>query len=174
MNVYESCPVFTLPGFTLRLVTPEDAEGLLHVYSDPAAQDCFNADNCTSDFRYATLLEMQDCIDFWLASYDRGDFVRWTVLRHDLPVGTLEMFRRDDEDNGTGVLRLDLISRLETADVILELLSMLLPAMHQLFGCECILTKSTLAMIQRNAALMGLGFCPHTQPFYWAHRHQLG
>ena len=171
MNVYESCPVFTTPNFTLRLIRPEDAAPLLHVYSDPAAQDCFNADNCTSDFRYSTLQEMSACVAMWMCSYLQGDFVRWTVLLHDLPVGTVEMFRRDEENNGTGVLRLDLLSCLETADVIVELLGTLLPAMHQLFGCECILTKSTPAMIQRNAALMGLGFWPHTQPFYWSHRH---
>ena len=173
MNVYESCPALTTAQFTLRLISPEDAVDLLRVYSDPSAQDCFNADNCTSDFRYSTLKEMEQCIDFWLASYARDDFIRWTILQEDTPVGTVEMFRRDEENNGTGVLRLDLISCLETADVILELLGAVLPTMHQLFGCECILTKSTPAMAQRNAALMGLDFLPHTKPFYWAHRHIL-
>lgn len=173
MNVYESCPVLTLPGFTLRLVTPEDAEGLLHVYSDPAAQDCFNADNCTSDFCYATLQEMQDCIDFWLASYDRGDFVRWTVLQNDIPMGTVEMFRRDSTENGTGVLRIDLHSSLETTGIIGGLLAALLPNLHELFGCGRILTKSTPEMTQRCAALAQCGFTPHNTPHYWAHRHQM-
>ena len=173
MNVYESCPVLTTAQFTLRLVVPEDAEGLLRVYSDPAAQPCFNADNCTSDFRYTTLKEMEDCIAMWLWSYAHGHFVRWTILQGDTPVGTVEMFRYDDADNGTGILRIDLHSSLETADTIHKLLDGLLPAMHTLFGCECILTKSTSAMAQRNAALIRCGFCGHSRPNYWVRRHKL-
>ena len=34
MNVYESCPTFITPRFTLRLIRREDAPGLLPVYSD--------------------------------------------------------------------------------------------------------------------------------------------
>ena len=55
MNVYQSCPFFVTPQFTLRLVRRSDAPGLLKVYSDKQAQHYFNSDNCTSDFRYSTL-----------------------------------------------------------------------------------------------------------------------
>ena len=80
MNVYQSCPFFVTPQFTLRLVRRSDAPGLLKVYSDKQAQHYFNSDNCTSDFRYSTLEEMQQCVDFWLASYARQEFVRWVIL----------------------------------------------------------------------------------------------
>lgn len=184
MNVYESCPVLTSPHDTLRLVTLADAPGLLTVYSDPDAQSCFNADNCTSDFCYTTLQQMEDCIHMWLWSYAHGYFVRWTILEGETPVGTVEMFRRDDADGGTGVLRLDLHSRLENAAALNELLSAILPDMHRLFGCECILTKAAPEMAQRRTALMQQGFTRHPLPLigedgtaylhYWAHRHKLG
>ena len=183
MNVYETCPDFTTPHFTLRLICAEDAPGLLRVYSDPQAQRCFNADNCTSDFCYTTLDQMTGCVNMWLWSYQRGDFVRWTILQEGTPVGTVEMFRRDDTDNGTGVLRLDLQSSIETADLIDELLRALLPAMHEIFGCECILTKCRPEMVQRRMALKQHGFTEHPQPLigengiahphYWARRHKL-
>ena len=183
MNVYESCPVLTTPHFTLRLVSLADAPGLLQVYSDPTTQRCINADNCTSDFRYSTLKEMEGCINMWLWSYKHGHFVRWTILHGETPIGTVEMFRRNEENNGTGVLRLDLHSRFETTDTINELLQHLLPSMHTLFSCECVLTKSLPTMHQRCTALKNNGFAPCTAPIighggielphYWARRHKL-
>lgn len=179
MNVYESCPEITTPRFVLRLVRPEDVSGLLEVYSDPAAQQCFNADNCTSDFCYTTLRQMEECMNMWLWSYRRGDFVRWTILHDDVPMGTVEMFRRSDEDGGTGVLRLDLHSRLENTSALSELLITLLPEMHRLFGCACVLTKSTPEMKPRCQILQQLGFVPRKDPLighsgaplphYWVH-----
>lgn len=180
MNVYEICPEFTTTRFTLRLVRQEDAPGLLHVYSDPAAQKCFNADNCTSDFCYTTLAQMEECVNMWLWSYAHGYFVRWTVLEGDVPMGTVEMFRRDDTDGGTGVLRIDLHSSLENTAALNELLVGLLPRMHTLFGCACVLSKSTPEMAQRCKALQQQGFIPREEPLighsdaplphYWVHR----
>lgn len=184
MNVYETCPVFTTPRFSLRLVRMEDAPALLQVYSDPVAQPCFNADNCTSDFRYATLGEMEDCIRMWLWSYRNHDFVRWTVLQGDRPVGTVEMFRRDGgwDDKGEGVLRIDLLSRYEFSDVFDELLRAILPPMHEIFGCARILTKAMPLLQRRRLALVLHGFVPAKGPLigangveyshYWAHWHE--
>ena len=79
IDVYKTCPSFITQRFSLRLVSKGDAPGLLKVYSDKVAQPYFNADNCTSDFRYATLREMQQCVDMWLWSYQQRHFVRWTI-----------------------------------------------------------------------------------------------
>lgn len=187
MNVYETCPVFITPRFTLRLVCREDAPGLLKVYSDKVAQPYFNSDNCTSDFRYATLMEMEKCIDMWIWSYEHGQFVRWTILdNRSRPVGTLEMFRRDDgaDGKGEGVLRLDLMSMHEFSDVHDEILRTVLPELHELFGCERILTKALPLMARRRLALVLHGFVPCKKPLigengveygcYWARRHKLG
>lgn len=183
MNVYHECPTFVTPRFTLRLVRMEDAPYLLRVYSDKAAQPFFNSDNCTSDFRYATLREMEDCIRMWLWSYENGEFVRWTILRLDIPVGTVEMFRRSKgkDGQGEGVLRIDLLSKYEQSEVIDEILRAILPEMHELFGCARILTKALPPMAKRRLALVLHGFFPSKEPLigengveyghYWGRRH---
>lgn len=185
MDVYQSCPVFITPRFRLRLVRKEDAPGLLKVYSDAQAQNYFNADNCDSDFRYANLREMQDCVNMWIWSYEHGKFVRWTILTPKGPVGTVEMFRRGDgaDGKGEGILRIDVNRMFEFSDVFDELLSILLPAMHEHFHCERILTKALPVMMQRRLALVLHGFVPCKKPLvgdngieyngYWAHRHKL-
>ena len=186
MNVYETCPVITTEHLTLRLVRREDAGGLLKVYSDKRARPFFNADNCTSDFRYSTLEEMQQCVDFWLASYARQEFVRWVILdNRQRPIGTIEMFRASDgaDGKGEGILRIDLMSRFEFTDVFQQLLYTILPAMHELFQCERILTKALPHMMQRRLGLVLLGFIPCKKPLighggielphYWARRHKL-
>lgn len=164
MNVYESCPTFITQRFVLRLVKKEDAEGLLRVYSDTLAQPYFNADNCTGDFRMHKMEDMQACVDMWLWSYDRGDFVRWTVLHKDAPVGTVEMFRRNMEDGGTGVLRIDLCHDYEDEDVLDELLEVMLPELFELFGCKKILTKARSFMHRRKASLKRHGFVEQKKP----------
>ena len=185
MNVYETCPSFFTHRFFLRLVRREDAPGLLKVYSDKTAQEYFNVDNCHSDFRYSTLREMEQCIDIWLRAYADGKFVRWTILLGEKPVGTLEMCRRGDgkDGKGEGVLRIDLMSMYEFSDVYDEILRTILPEMHEIFGCERIMTKSLPLMARRRLALVLHGFIPAKDPLvgdhgieygnYWARRHKL-
>lgn len=181
MNVYQSCPTFLTPRFTLRPVCQEDAADLLAVYSDQMAQPYFNADNCTSDFCYTTLQEMVDCVKMWVWSYENGWFVRWAILEGETPIGTLEMFRRDDGDDGRGcgVLRIDVSSDYEREDVFDELLESVLEPMHELFGCGTVLTKAPGFAAQRQASLKRQGFVP-AKPLtghdgqllgdYWEHR----
>ena len=166
MNVYQSCPVFLTQRFTLRLVRPSDAPGLLRVYSDRQAQAYFNADNCTSDFRYSTLAEMEDCVNMWVTAYELGWFVRWVILERGKPVGTVEMFRRDEGDDGRGcgVLRIDLRSDREFEDVYEELLRVMFPALFEHFGVGAVLTKAPSFARQRQEALREHGFVPWDQP----------
>ena len=63
MNIYKTCPDVHNERFRLRLVTQEDCEDLLKVYSDVKAVPLFNGDNCNGDdFYYATLERMQQAI----------------------------------------------------------------------------------------------------------------
>lgn len=186
LSIYKACPTFITPGFTLRLVRREDAPGLLKVYSDQQAQAYFNTDDCPSDFRYTTLREMERCIDDWLAAYARGEGVRWVILdERRRPVGTLEMLRRGEgrDGKGEGILRMDVCRMYEFSDVFERLLQVTLPALHELFRCERILTKALPYMQQRRVALVLLGFFPSREPLigrdgielphYWGHRHKL-
>ena len=182
MNVYESCPEITTEHLMLRLVRRLDAGGLLKVYSDRKAWPFFNADNCTSDFCYTRLPEMIECVNMWLWSYEHGYFVRWTILHGETPVGTAEMFRRDDGERGEGcgVLRIDVASRYERERVFDELLPALLPVAHEGFGCQQVLTKAFDGSPERQASLRRAGFVPapgaaHRNdgtPYgdYWVHR----
>ena len=181
MDVYETCPVFATPRFTLRLIRKEDAGGLLRVYRDREARPRINADNCTSCFCFETLREMEECVNMWMLAYRERWFVRWTILESDKPVGTVEMFRRDDgsDGRGRGVLRIDVHSLYEFSDVFDELLETMLPQLHAFFDCAEILTKAFPSALRRQESLRAQGFTP-TEPLighdgtvygdYWTHR----
>lgn len=169
MNVYEQCPKVTGGRFVLRLVSEEDCEDLLKVYSDPAAVPLFNSDNCNGDdFYYRTFQRMLEGIRMWLWSYEHGWFVRWSILDRAAgrAVGTVELFRQDEtaDHPDRGVLRLDLGSDYEREEVISQLLSMLLPAAFDWFGVQQIITKAIPAAGQRIAALTAAGFTPAPAP----------
>lgn len=182
MNIYQTHPTFITPRFTLRLVEADDAPGLLSVYSDRQAQAYFNADNCTSNFRYTTLRQMQECVDMWIHARRQGWFMRWVILEKELYVGTVEMFRQSDgpDGQGRGVLRMDVLSRKEFEDVFDELLRTMLPGLHDMFGCREIVTKAPRFAIQRQTALRWHGFVPLEKPLegkdgrmlpdYWVRR----
>lgn len=174
MNVYEYCPSFAGNRVALRPVRESDAEGLLEVYSDPKSQRLFNSDNCTGDFCYTTLQQMQDCIAMWRWSYAQGHFVRWTVTLAKHPIGTVELFHRDADDYFTdcGLLRIDLKSEFEIEEIIYEILTLLIPEAFEMFHCSCMATKVPRMAAERMLALAGKGFTPTDEPVI-GHRGEL-
>ena len=94
-----------------------------------------------------------------------------------------DMMVAGKDGKGEGVLRIDVCRQYEFTDVFDELLQVLLPALHEHFGCERILTKAMPVMQQRRLALVLHGFVPSKEPLkgqggieygnYWAHRHHL-
>ena len=165
MNVYENCPMFENEKYRLRLVNETDTEDLLKVYSDLRAVPFFNGDNCNGDdFHYTTYERMEQAVDFWKQSYEGGWFVRWSVVdkAKDEAVGTNEEFRRDAEDYFTdcGLLRLDLRSDYEKTQEIASILSLIVPASFELFGCDKVATKAVPAAGERIRALEDMGFVP--------------
>ena len=128
-DVYETCPVFDGAHFTLRFVRKDDMNDLLEVYSDKHALPFFNSDNCDGDnFYYPDPERMRSAIDFWIRSYETKWFVRWAIIDKTIAkaIGTVEMFHRtaDDDFDGAGVLRLDVRSDYETAEILHELFSL--------------------------------------------------
>jgi len=117
-NPYECCPVYETANFTLRLVSPADADDLLECYSDSGAVSRMNADCCISDFYYRSKSEMDNCIRFWLDEYAAGRFVRFSIIdkANSKATGTVEIF-----GGNAGVLRIDLASAYETGENIKEL-----------------------------------------------------
>ncbi len=156
-DVYEYCPQFENERWLLRLVRQEDAADLLAVYSDKNALPFFNSDNCDGDnFYYPTLERMRKAIDFWEYSYQYKWFVRLAIIDKNAgkAVGTIELFHRLSEDdfNHVGLIRIDLGSAYETAEVISEILALIIPPAYDLFDCTEIISKVPVYAIERQKA----------------------
>ncbi|MBO4638043.1 MAG: GNAT family N-acetyltransferase [Clostridiales bacterium] len=164
-NVYEKCPELGNDRWLLRLVTEDDSTDLMEVYGDKNAVPFFNSDNCHGDnFYYPTKEKMDQAIDFWLYSYGEKYFVRFAVIDKAAgkAVGTIEAFHRPyREDFGeVGVIRLDLGSAYETADVIKDILSVIIPPSFGLFDCNEIISKCPIYAVERSKAFLDFGFTP--------------
>lgn len=162
VNPYEQCPVYETAHYTLRLVEPTDANDLLTCYSDPAAVRFMNSDNCSSDFNYVTLEQMQACIGFWLREYAAGGYVRFAVVDRSSvkAVGTIEMFGHQEpgDDLRTGIMRLDLRADHERQGRIGELLQLAEDRFYEVFAVQRIITKAIPEATERIAALESHGF----------------
>ena len=162
-NVYEKCPVFENEKWLLRFVVKEDSDDLIEVYGDKAALPFFNSDNCHGDnFYYPTRERMAQAVDFWLYSYREKWFVRWTIIDKmcGKAIGTIEMFHRLSEDafNHVGLLRLDVRSDYEKADILAELFSLCVPPAYDLFDCDTFVTKIPIYAVERAAGAAQFGF----------------
>ncbi len=164
MNVYEKQPAFEGRSYILRGVLESDAQDLLKVYSDIKAVPFFNGDNCHGDdFHYTTLERMKEAVAFWLWSYKNGYFVRWVIEQKSsgCAVGTIELFHRDsDKDyfDNCGLLRIDLRSDCERAEVIQEIISLIKDPVFDLFYCDKIATKVKPFATERKKAVAASGF----------------
>jgi [ribosomal protein S5]-alanine N-acetyltransferase len=165
IDIFQDCPVLQTEHFLLRLIQESDAVDLLECYSDPMAHRFFNADHCTNNFRYETVGDMAVCIRFWLDEYKKKSFVRFAVVDKQTgrAIGTVEMFSTPDflpEGDG-GVLRIDLASRFETAELLSELLRLANERFYALFGADMIVIKGRPAEKNRVSALIVAGYAPY-------------
>ena len=165
MEIYEECPAPESARFWLRRIKPEDAEGLLHVYGDPAALPYFNSDNCNGDnFYYATREQMEEAVSFWELAYKNRWFARLTILEKasGAPIGTMELCYRASEDafNGMCILRVDVGSVYEREAVLSELFALVTPHADAWLGSKGIVTKAPVYAVERIAALKKCGFAP--------------
>ena len=162
-NVYLECPVLENESYLLRFATKEDSTDLLELYSDKNSLPFFNSDNCHGDnFYYPTKEKMEDAIDFWLDSYEKKWFVRWSIIdkSKNKAIGSVELFHRiaDDDFNDAGVLRMDLRSDYEISDVIYDILDIIVPPAYELFECNEIISKVPLYAVERELAFSKYGF----------------
>lgn len=169
MDIYKTCPTLQNDRFVLRLVNDGDLNDLLTVYSDTKAVPLFNSDNCHGDdFHYTTLERMRSALDFWKDAYKNGWFVRLAIvdMQTTETIGTIEQFRRDENDYFTecGLLRLDLRSDYEKTDIIQNILSLIVAPSFELFGVKIVATKAIPAAKERITALLSLGFEKSDQP----------
>jgi RimJ/RimL family protein N-acetyltransferase len=166
-NPYAACPIYESEHFRLRLVSPEDAADLLSCYSNPEAQAIFNADRCTSDFRYSSVDEMKRCIDDWLNAYKARAYVRFSIIekKSDKAVGTVEIFG-SDEKSGHSVLRIDIHPQYENQENLGELLC-IADDFFEDFGCWRIVTKAIPEAAERISALKNHGYTEYPANREW-------
>lgn len=167
MNIYVKCPQLENDDFLIRQLDWQDINDLLSVYSDEKAVPNFNSDNCDGDdFYYDTFEKMKNAIDFWFYSYSQKYFVRWSIVekKSDKVIGTIEYFKREsvDDFNESGVLRLDLGSKHETAEYISNIISLFVPNAFEMLDCDRIITKAVSP--ERIAALEDFGFTKTDNP----------
>ena len=170
---YAQCPVLETESFVLRLVSNEDAVDLLACYADERARPIFNSDTCTSFF-FHTVCEMADCIQLWLDSYAREEFVRFSIIdrRSGHAVGTIEIFGMVGAyKTERGILRLDIASKYEVSPYLDELFSICTKNFFDLFSVRLIVTKAK-PETERAVVLKQLGFAVYDFPgreHYWVH-----
>lgn len=168
-DVYRDLPLLEDQRFLLRQVGEEDAGDLAQVYGDKNALPFFNSDNCNGDnFYYPTRERMLEAIRFWRRGYEERWFVRWAVADKGAgrAVGTVELCRRASRDSfdGCGILRLDVKNSLERAEVLLQLLRLILPSAFEMMDCGAIITKAPLYAVERREALEKAGFAEEHRP----------
>lgn len=137
--------------FLLRQVQEEDAPALLRCYSDPAAVERMNADNCLRGFLCETLEDLLAYIRIWQGE----DYARPAVIDKSTgePVGTLEIFGGE-----TGVLRVDLRSDYERPEVLRELYALAMERFPRDFPMGRMVTKAPPSAPARREVLRELGF----------------
>jgi RimJ/RimL family protein N-acetyltransferase len=121
-----------------------------------------NSDNCSCDFHFVTLEQMQSYIGFWLREYAAGGYVRFAVVDKGTAkaVGTVEMFGHQEpgDDFRTGVMRIDLRADHERQGRIRELLQLAEDHFYEAFAVQRIITKAIPDAAERVAALGSHGF----------------
>lgn len=163
MNIYKACPILESEKFLVRLFKKEDCDDLLKVYSDKNALPFFNSDNCDGDnFYYSTKKRMEEALDFWKISYENGWFARLSIVDKESSsvIGTIELCLRVSEDafNNMGILRIDVRSDYEKEDVLFDLVSLMLPHLSEMLGCNGALTKVPIYAVERMKAVQKAGF----------------
>jgi len=162
-EIFKQCPIIENEKFLFRLVSVDDANDLLRVYSDKNALPFFNSDNCNgNNFYYDTEEKMTELIKFWLLEYECRRYVRFAIINKVCyeVIGTIELFKRvsNDDFNESGIMRLDVRSDFENMEVLYEIMGIITNPAFELFHCSRIATKAVNYAIERIKALEKMDF----------------
>lgn len=177
MDIYEKCPVLENDNYVIRLIEENDVDDLMNVYGDKSALPFFNSDNCNgSNFYCTTREDVENTIKYWLIEYhENKGFVRFSIIdkKKGKAIGTIEMFRREAEDfyNDCGILRIDVRSDCEKAEVLYGVLSLITIPFFDWFSCSMIATKAAGYAVDRIEALKKAGFIKSSEPLIGHHQN---
>jgi len=160
-NPFVKCPEYETENFLVTQIKMEDAEDLFEVYSDLITRKHMNNDNCGGEWPCDSLEVVQKGIKSWIQEYEDKYYIRWTItqknsMKH---IGTIELapapgrLRFFDGICTTGILRVDIKSELETAEVFSEIYEMTNTEMIEVFGIEKIITKGNFSETERIRGL---------------------
>jgi hypothetical protein len=105
---------------------------------------------------------MKEAIDFWIMSYKNGWFTRLSIIdkKEQTVIGTVELCLRvsEDEFNNMGILRVDVRSDYEKAEILYEIFAIVSNFLSQNFPNQNIITKVPLYAVERIKAVTRDGF----------------
>lgn len=179
LGIYDDWRTYEGERVILRPVKLEDVKDLLKVYSDEKSRTLFNCDNFEKPCYFDTLKDMEDEIKFYLMSYEKKYFVRWTVVLKDSNtiIGTIENFHRSgarDDFNDKAILRIDLGSDYEREDIIEDILKLVVNTAGEDFNCSFIATKAPKEAAERIRALRKMGFVKSSSYLLGDHGEKYG
>lgn len=162
LNLMRLCPVYETDDFFLRPVVMEDAEALLSCYSDEKSWPIFNKDNCSNDFHFTELSQMQATIGFWIKDMENNNYIRLSIINKETykAIGTIELFNWHNNKpiRNLGLLRLDLASAYEKREYINQIFSLVQKKMCPALGIEQLSTKAIPTAFERLAVMKSLRY----------------
>ena len=160
-NPFELCPIYETHNLIFAKVKIADAEDLFDCYSDPITKGHMNNDNCGGEWPCNSIDIVKHGIKGWEKEFAARFYIRWSVtfkLTNKI-IGTIEIApvpnitRFLDGVCKTGILRIDIISLLESESVFTEILKMVTDNFFADFDIENIVTKASQVDTQRILAL---------------------
>ena len=167
---YDVCPEYQSAHFCLRLVTMDDAAGLLECYKNASISVQANAHNCTFGYGSQTLDEMRECVKLWLDAYKGRGFIRFAIISgvEENPVGTVEIFGSAPGD--FSILRIDIEGSYEEKLPLDELIK-IADSFFSDIGCAAIATRAVPEAKGRLDALRLNGYKPFPPSGDWDGEH---
>lgn len=167
-NLFINCPVYEAEQLRFRKVSLEDTQQLFQVYKDPITLAHMNNDNCGGKWPCHSPEVVRAGIQGWEREYDERFYIRWTIVNTLTQecIGTLELApypnttRFFDGQCQSGILRVDVKSDLEKAEIFQAIFKMSIKHMFLDFDLQYILTKCRPEESQRRIGLRLSNYLP--------------
>ena len=150
-------------NYKIRLVNHKDLSYLLNIYSNHENLEYINKDDSNGDDFYCENIDiLKEKFKFWKFAYKSKWFIKLSIIskKENEVIGLIELLYRKSYDsfNDTIVLKLDLLLEKENKDIIKEIFELVNDKVLTNVKYNKIATKATPIMIERQNALLELGY----------------